>query len=504
MKNYILGFAALASLSITACRKIETDGEPFIVEVPGGDSSGGATTGKTVILKGTITSDTTLKAIDNNSISGFVYIENGATITIEKGTTVKADYLAGEASTLIIKRGAKINAVGTADAPIIFTSSNPTPVSGDWGGIALLGKASINANNATYATGYTASTHLYSPEGGYANTQSQAVAGWGDAIAAAAVDDDNSGIMQYCRIEYAGNAYLPNQEINSLTMAAVGSGTTIDHIQVSYAKDDAYEWFGGTVNCRFLIAFKTQDDDFDTDNGYSGSVQFGLIVRDSLIADVSKSESFESDNDGTGTTSLPQTKAVFSNVSAFGPLATINSVGNSNFLVSGGRIGGTCAQIRRGSSISIYNSAFAGYATGILIDAALGNTDKAINDSTLRLRGNAYVRPLGSDDTKFKAIGFTPTNATREAELSTWFTASGNRVITNAYENVFTRPFDYVNPDWSPVGNSPLLTATAVDFTDAVIASRPFITKVTFAGAIAGGGEFSLWHKGWTKFNYTK
>lgn len=494
MKKYILGVAALAVLGFTACRKIEMDGQPIIIEVPGPGGGTGGTTGKTVTLKGTITKDTTLRAADNNTISGFVYIDNGATITIEKGTTVKGDYLSGEASTLIIKRGAKIMAAGTASQPIIFTSSNPNPVSGDWGGIVLLGKASINSNNA--GTGTT--TRLYAPEGGFSNSTNGAVAGWGDAIAPTAVDNDNSGTLQYVRIEYAGNAYLPNQEINSLTMAAVGSGTTIDHVQVSYAKDDAFEWFGGTVNCKYLIAYKTQDDDFDTDNGYSGSVQFGLIIRDSSIADVSKSEGFESDNDAQGTTLTPQTKPVFSNISIFGPRATANSVGNSNYL-------GSAIQIRRNSSLSLYNSAIIGWTNGILIDAGTGRaTDLNIgsaagNDSTLRLRGNiVFTSSFGT------AMGYTvngtPTGMSA-ATLNTWFLASGNRVVATAPEVNFTRPFDYSNPDWTPTGNSPLVSATApFDFTDALIAARPFITKVSFVGGLAAGGEYAIWHKGWTKF----
>jgi len=491
MKKYIFGLAALAALSITACRKIETDGEPFIVEVGGGNGSG--STGKTVLLKGTITKDTTLKAGDNNTISGFVYIDNGATITVEAGATVKGDYLSGEASTLIIKRGAKINAKGTASAPIIFTSSNPSPVSGDWGGVVLLGKASINSNNATYATGYTASTHLYGPEGGFANAST--VAGYGDAIAPTAVDNDNSGTMQYVRIEYAGNAYLPNQEINSLTLAAVGSGTTIDHVQVSFAKDDAFEWFGGTVNCKYLIAYKTQDDDFDTDNGFNGSVQFGLIIRDSSIADVSKSEGFESDNDANGSTLTPQTKAVFSNVTILGPRASAASVGNSNYL-------GSAVQVRRNSSLSLYNSAIVGWTNGILIDALLGRaTDLNIADSTLRLRGNiVFTNGFG---TAINYVAGATATGTTAASLLTWFTASGNRVVTTAPEVNFTRPFDYNNPDWTPTGNSPLVSATApIDFTDALIAARPFITKVTFVGGLAAGGEYAIWHKGWSKFNY--
>ncbi|QES89496.1 hypothetical protein [Rhizosphaericola mali] len=493
MKKYVLGLATVIALSTVACRKIESDGEPFIVEVPSGDG-GGTTTGKIVRLTGNITSDTTLRAADNNTISGFVYVKSGATVTVEAGATVKGDYLANQASTLVIERGAKIIAVGTADAPIVFTSSNPNPVSGDWGGIALLGKASINANN-----GGASGQHLYFPEGGYSTAASGPYAGNGDAIAPTAVDDDNSGTMQYVRIEYAGNAYLPNQEINSLTLCAVGSGTTIDHIQVSFAKDDAFEWFGGTVNCKYLIAYKTQDDDFDTDNGYSGSVQFGLIIRDSSIADVSKSEGFESDNDASGTVNTPQTKAVFSNVSLFGPRATAANIGNSNYL-------GSAIQIRRNSSLSLYNSAIVGWTNGILIDASTGRaTDLNIgtsagNDSTLRIKGNVvFTNGFGS------AMGYsanaTPTGMTA-AILNNWFTAIGNRVVTTAPEANFTRPFDYANPDWTPTGNSPLMTASGVNFTDALITSRAFIVPVTFAGGLSAGGEYATWHKGWTKFNY--
>lgn len=493
MKKYVLGLATVIALGTVACRKIESDGEPFIVEVPSGDG-GGTTTGKVVRLSGNITSDTTLRAADNNTISGFVYVKSGATITIEAGATVKGDYLASQASTLVIERGAKIMAVGTANSPIIFTSSNPNPVSGDWGGIVLLGKASINANN-----GGTTSQHLYFPEGGFSTSAAGPFAGYGDAIAPTAVDNDTSGTIQYARIEYAGNAYLPNQEINSLTMAAVGSGTIIDHVQVSFAKDDAFEWFGGTVNCKYLIAYKTQDDDFDTDNGFSGSVQFGLIIKDSSIADVSKSEGFESDNDASGTVNSPQTKAVFSNVSLFGPRATAANIGNSNYL-------GSAIQIRRNSSLSLYNSAIVGWTNGILIDAGTGRaTDLNIgssagNDSTLRIKGNVvFTNGFGT------AMGYTPSSSPTgmtAAILNNWFTAIGNRVVTTAPESNFTRPFDYANPDWTPTGNSPLMNAGGVNFTDALIASRTFIVPVTFAGGLSAGGEYATWHKGWTKFNY--
>ncbi len=487
MKKFIFYGMIVCLLGNWSCRKIEMDGEPFIVEVPGGGNGG--TSGKTVTLSGHVTKDTTLFKADNNTLSGLVYVDAGVTLTIEKGATVKGAYSGSNTAALIVKRGAKLMAVGTQEEPIVFTSASPTPASGDWGGIELLGKAAINAANG-------GQPGLYIPEGGFNTADGDGLAGSGDAIAPEAVNDDNSGTLKYVRIEYAGYAFLPNQEINALTMACVGSGTTIEHVQVSYAKDDAFEWFGGTVNCKYLIAYKTQDDDFDTDNGYSGSVQFGLIIRDSSIADVSKSESFESDNDGTGSALTPQTRAVFSNISSFGPQATPANIGNSNYQ-------GAAVQIRRNSSLSIFNSAFVGWSTGILIDAGLGNpTDKNIDAGTLQLGGILLI----SCKTPVNYVPSTssPTGATPES-ITAWFTSnSTNKILTPAApQAVYTRPFDYLSPDWAPFGNSAVVipAATNTYFDHPLLKERTFITKVDFIGGIAPSGENANWFKGWTKFN---
>ena len=484
MKKVLFSLAAIASISITSCRKIEMDGEPIIVNVPG---TGGGITGKTVTLSGHVTKDTTLLAIDNNFLSGLVYVDAGVTLTVEAGATVKGAYSGTNTAALIVKRGAKLMAIGTSEKPIIFTSASPTPTSGDWGGIELLGKASINSANG-------GAPGLYIPEGGFNTAAGDGLAGSGDALVPTPVNDDNSGTLQYVRIEYAGYAFLPNQQINALTMACVGSGTTIDHIQVSYAKDDAFEWFGGTVNCKYLIAYKTQDDDFDTDNGFNGSVQFGLIVRDSSIADVSKSEAFESDNDGSGSTLTPQTKAVFSNVTAFGPLSTPDNIGNSNYL-------GAAVQIRRNSSLSIFNSAFVGWKTGILIDAGLGRpTDLNIADGSLQLSGVLLISC--KNQVGYTASTTAATGAT-QASMESWFTSNTkNKIITaNAVQNTYTRPFDYILPDFAPFGNSAVVipSATNTYFDDPIITARPFIKKVDFIGAIAPSGEDANWFKGWTK-----
>lgn len=488
MTKYFFYLTAFAALTTAGCRKVEMDGEKevIVITVPGG---GGGSTGKRVELSGRITKDTTLLKADDNLLKGLVYVASGVTVTVEKGATVKGSYSGSDVAALVITRGAKLIAQGTADEPIVFTSSSPNPQSGDWGGIILCGKAAVNSS-------YLGTQGLYQVEGGVDNAQGDGLAGSGDAVVPAPVNDDNSGTLSYVRIEYAGYAFQPDKEINSLTMAAVGSNTIIDHVQVAYAKDDAFEWFGGTVNCKYLIAYKTQDDDFDTDNGYSGKVQFGLVLRDSLIADISTSEAFESDNNATGSTATPKTTAIFSNITAIGPRATLNNVGNSLF-----RAG---AQIRRNSGISIFNSIIMGWPQGILIDGALGtSTALNIEDSTLRLRNVT----LAGNTVNVKFTGTPGASITNDASLLAWFTNSfyNNDVLVNTSDAKLIQPYNSAAPDPTPFGgsngNQKILTGGG--FTDAKFTGDTFFDQtVTFRGAIAPAGAQATWWKGWTKFNY--
>ena len=187
-------------------------------------------------------------------------------------------------------------------------------------------------------------------------------------------DADNSGVVKYVRIEFAGLAFEPNKEVNSLTMGSVGSKTEIEGVQCSFGNDDAFEWFGGTVNCKKLIAYKTTDDDFDTDFGYRGMVQFGIAVKDTAYFDLSwnapsgssTSETFESDNDAAGSGKLPLTSAVFSNITCVGPVPldkTYNDLASvqKNAFRRG-------ARIRRNSRLSVVNSVFMGYRNFIMFD----------------------------------------------------------------------------------------------------------------------------------------
>jgi hypothetical protein len=484
MKKYILFAVAIAAISITSCRKIETDGEKEIIVINGG---GGSTTGQTITLQGRISADTLLRKENTYILKGLVYMVGNKTMTIQAGTTIKGSFSGTDVAALIITRGSKINAIGTPDAPIVFTSAAPNPQSGDWGGIVLCGKAAIN-------TSFNGINGLYQVEGGVDNANGDGLAGSGDPTTPTPVNDDNSGTLSYVRIEYAGYAFQPDKEINSLTMACVGSGTTIDHVQTTYAKDDAFEWFGGTVNAKFLIAYKTQDDDFDTDNGFSGKIQFGLIIRDSAIADISTSEAFESDNNSGGTTASPKTSAIFSNITAIGPRQTLNNVGNTLF-----RAG---AQIRRNSSISLYNSIIMGWPQGILIDGTTGtSTALNIEDSSLRLRN---VTLAGNTiNVKFSGVGGATINS--DATLTTWFTNSfyNNDVLTNTSDAKLIQPFNYSAPDATPfagsMGNQKILNGGG--FTDAKFTGDTFFDKtVTFRGGIAPAGEKSTWWKGWSKF----
>lgn len=483
MKKSILLAAAFVALIATSCRKIEMDGGTNVIQQP-------TTPGvQTIILKGRIDKDTVLREGNNYILSGIVYIVNNAKLTVQPGVTVKGDYVGANVAALVITRGAKIIADGTQEKPIVFTSNSPVPRSGDWGGIVICGKAQVN----TAFTGTGGGTGVLQVEGGIDNSFGDGLAGGGTAPDNA----DNSGILRYVRIEYAGYAYQPDKEVNSLTMAAVGSGTIIDFVQVTYAKDDAFEWFGGTVNCKHLIAYKTQDDDFDSDNGYSGKVQFGIVLRDSTIADISRSEAFESDNDAGGSINSPQTKAVFSNLTLIGPRATLANNGNSLYLAA--------AHVRRNTGISIYNSVILGWPAGLLIDGRNGRAVQLnVLDSTVRFKNNviAGCGPLtGTDATSYNFVGATGATWTVDS-VRTFFsnTAFSNKVLANITDAKIIAPFSYSAPDFIPFGgsngNQDILNGAS--FTDPSLTTG--FSLVKFRGACDAAGFDANWWKGWTRF----
>ena len=504
MKQTPFSLALVAALATALASCSTTDITPAPNASPNGNTTGGGTptnNGPVVEVQGEIKTNTTWTAGNKYLLKGYVYVRSGTTVTIEAGTVIKGDK--DTKGALIVEPGAKLLAIGTAAKPIIFTSNQPKGSRnyGDWGGVILCGNAPVNTLVGTTRPVI---------EGGPTTTYG------GTDVA------DNSGVMQYVRIEFGGVAFSPNNEVNGLTLCAVGNGTTLDHIQVSYSGDDSYEWFGGTVNAKYLVAHRGFDDDFDTDNGFSGKVQFAVSLRDPLAADQSGSKGFESDNDASNSDNLPKTSPTFSNVTLIGPLANPAGAGSiSSQYVAG-------VHIRRNSSLSLFNSVVAGWPAGILIDGTKAATNVA--NEGLRIKNTIVAGiPTGSNSKGGQkeiiyisgsggAGSLTPTNtmATDSSAFGnlvgplSWLYASANanKRYTTSDAVRLLNPFNLTSPSFLPSSTSPIVYSSTpgkpgvpASFTDAKV-SDPFFTSVNYIGAFAGtGATADNWMAGWTNFD---
>ena len=284
----------------------------------------------TTTLNGTYYETITLTADKVWTLKGYVYITNGSRLIIQPGTTIVSDI--AEKGALVIERGAQIIAEGTPTKPIVFTSGKPEGqrAPGDWGGVVILGMAKTNRTSEPTIEG-----GIGRPYGG-------------------TIDTDNSGILKYVRIEYAGVAALPNSEINALTLGGVGSGTIIENVQTIYANDDAFEFFGGTVSPKNLYAYATADDDYDFDFGYTGTVTNGVAKRDPQFVDNGDAgNGVECDNDGTGSSAQPFTHPKLYNMILVGP--------NISTALSNHNLG---LRFRRATQFTMKNSIVWGWMKG--------------------------------------------------------------------------------------------------------------------------------------------
>lgn len=419
------------------------------------------------------------------SLKGWVYIANGAQLTIEPGTIIKGDKTTKAA--IIVERGGKLIAQGTSNSPIIFTSAqaagNRKP--GDWGGIILCGKAHNNQTEMQIEGG---------PRTKHGGTN----------------DSDNSGTLSYVRIEFAGYPFETDKEINGLTFGSVGSGTQIDHVQVSYSNDDSFEWFGGTVNCKYLIAYRGWDDDFDTDNGFSGKVQFGLAIRDPRIADQSQSNGFESDNCADGSAVSPYTSAIFSNITFIGPIGQANDFVNNSTYINSGTIypnnGSALGKfqaamhIRRSSRLNCFNSLAVGFPIGIILDGEKGNTQTIVGkESQLQNIWMADMTILGSDANKIyqdNLYNYTTKtlDETKNSFSHDFFIAQTGNSVKTASELLLTGKDSKTGANYMPQTGSPLLTAAS--FNNSLLSS--WFNKVSYLGALDTN---DTWTKGWTEFD---
>lgn len=465
-KIFSLGVLCLAAgLTFNSCSK--SDDKPDPVNPGGGDT----VVNKAPDVRGVINADQHWTADKVYRLRGYVYVTNGATLTIDAGTKIVSNK--DSAGVLVIYRGAKIMANGTADAPVVFTSAETSPKPGDLGGVILVGQATGNGNHSVIEGGVDAA---YSAFGG-------------------SNDADNSGTLKYVRIEYGGKAVNPGDEVNGLSLYGVGSGTTIDYIQVIRGLDDAFEFFGGTVNCKHLIAYNCADDDFDIDDGYRGKIQYAISVKDPAFTDAKGttgdvSNNFEVDNvnpsNGFLLSRAPISYPVLSNFTAIGPN---NAAGTSadygwgmrwrrgtkfvlaNSIVIGSQKGGL--RLQEDSTISYYIKGSSAFYNSYLSTAA-GTPGKIID-----VEQGKTINGVSSYDTQFIT----------ELTTGPYKSSLGVDVMLND-------PFNNAAPGLAPKAGSPVLTGALFDFgalTDG------FFDKVTFKGALDGSSDWTAKWAAWGK-----
>lgn len=487
IKFSVLSLFVATMVTFVACDPTEvvTPSEPVVGEIGNGDQEFSITS-DTTFVKGTYT------------LKGWVYITDGVTVTIEPGTIIKGDKETQAA--LIVEPGGKLIAEGTATEPIVFTSNQPIGQRkpGDWGGLVICGKAKNNKTQMQI-------------EGGPRTTHG----GTDDA--------DNSGIYRYIRVEFAGYPFQTDQEINAVTLGSVGSGTTIDHIQVSYSNDDSFEWFGGCVNAKYLVAYHGWDDEFDTDNGYTGNLQYLLSIKHPRIADTSYSSGFESDNDAQGSTNTPMTAPTFANVTFVGPISQgVNEMNmftwtseksntnNSTFITggdynpqNGSKLGifAAAMHIRRNSHMQCYNSVAVGFPVGLILDNDKGDarsyvlTNQTISNNFFGGHGilgtdvyKQYVDSLSengkmpfSTTPSYSTVYLKANNAYSEITTVASLLSQPNSLLANA--------------NYGPKTGSPILNVSPKTL------SNSFFDVVDYIGAFKSDAAADNWTTGWCNFD---
>ena len=377
----------ILALSLFGCEKDLGGGEDGPINIP-----------TSTTLSGNINTTTTLTSDKVWTLKGYVYVTDGAKLIIQPGTTIISDI--GEKGALCIERGAQIIAEGTALKPIIFTSGRPVGEKqpGDWGGIVILGRAKTNRTSEPTIEG-----GIGRPYGG-------------------TNDLDNSGVLKYVRIEYAGVAAMPNSEINALTLGGVGSGTILENIQTIYANDDAFEFFGGTVNGKNLYAYATADDDFDFDFGYTGTITNGVAKRDPQFVDSGDAgNGVECDNDGTGSPAQPYTHPKLFNIILVGPNVS-TALANHNLGL----------RFRRATQFTMKNSIIWGWMKGGL-SLESNETSQFIKDGVSVFENNS----VGTFNPTLNFISKSPTILTNE-QLKILMLSKNNVEIVGVVSNLTT------------------------------------------------------------------
>jgi len=391
--------------------------------------------GGVCILSGTLTEDLTLTADTQWVLRGGVFVgddENETVLTIEPGTTVY-----GESSTdgmLVVRRGSKLMAEGTASAPIVFTSSKleGERSRGDWGGLIINGRSTINS----CADGGTGPCEAFGEGGtGFYGGDDEA---------------DSSGVLKYVRVEFAGTLLSPDNELNGIAFQGVGSGTEIDYVQVHMNADDGVEFFGGTANAKHILVTGVGDDSLDWTDGWRGKAQHIILQQYDDAGD----QGIEADNNGEVNEATPRSNPVLSNVTIIGsPDSAASDVG---------------VLLREGTAVELHNIIVAGF------NEACFDID---NDAT-------WSQAAGGNLVLASSISDCDVNFLEDKDetdlVGDWFAAGTGNSEGGAG---LADPFNLSSPDFSS-------TATG-----AVVPADGFFDQVTHVGGMAPGDD---WTAGWT------
>ncbi len=435
-----------------------------------------------------ITANTTWTADNTYFLSGYTFVVTPAgagaptVLTIEPGTVIKGRQKvgAGEAAALVISRGARINANGTRNAPIVFTTEldqlngNLGPADVNlWGGVVILGNASISsrADSAVVAAPVIDQIEGFSVTGDEVGLIS-----FGGTN-----DDDNSGVFRYASIRHGGDVVGTANEINGLTMGGVGRGTTIEFVEVFANKDDSFEWFGGTVDARYLVSAFGNDDMFDYDQGWRGRGQFWFGIGTDITTD-SQDKGGEHDGSTAPLTATPIQDSTVFNATYIG----IGTAGRAN----------TAINARDNASARYYNSIFTEYARMLDFENDLvvdGNGANVVaTTARIDFSNNVWWSHLGANN---NAAGFNarPTGINAAFTEAFFTNAAFNNVIANPMLGGVSRTAN-AGLDPRPMSGSPALTAPF-----RTVPNDGWFVQTNYKGAFAPGGL--NWMDGWTKLS---
>ena len=448
-------------------------------------------------LNADITASRTLHADTVYTLSSFVHVTgSGTVLTIEPGTVIEGT----PGSALFILQGAQINANGTAADPIVFTSSQPANDRrpGDWGGLILVGQGQINRSGTIQLEGTNTSTANY-----VVNYSGGSAAG----------NTGSSGTLRYVRVEFAGFGPQPNQELNSFTFAAVGSGTTVEFVQALAGLDDSFEWFGGAVDGKYLVSYEAGDDHFDASEGYLGRNQY-LIGFQSVILDPVQGQGNLSTDpqgfevDGCGSSSGSGCDLGFDSAPLNTPLfANFTMVGTGQNDRVASTSGGVGLLLRRGTS--------GFYVNGVLARWPRAAISLQHNETQARFTsGEAVLRNVlvaqtgttaGTNAPVFEGGTACPAPAanncrfTIDAAANNITTAAGTVTAASIFTALPSTPASAAALDWSLPTGSPARTGGTGAFTGA-IATKAGTFAIGTAYVGAADPAASKWWEGWTSY----